>query len=111
MHGLLKKVWVVLFFFMILGLLAMVPLDKYQKAYLDEYHRIKAKPQKRVDAAYTYVEYLENGGEPTSTLTAPEAYNKTFRPRRVIFNDPRKRKPVYIRDKNNPKILHPYRGR
>lgn len=111
MHGLLKKIWVLLLFFTVLGLLAMVPLDKYQKAYLDEYHRIKARPQKRVDDAYKYVEYLENGGEPTQTLTVPESYGKTFRPRKVTFNDPRHRKPVYIRDKNNPKILHPYNGR
>lgn len=113
MDRILKKIWVVLFFFMILGLMMLIPVDKYQKVYLDAYHRKKAAPQKRVDAAYTYVEYLNDGGEPTNTMTAPISYTNRQVPQRLKYSaiNSNHRKPLYIRDKNNPNVLHPYRGR
>lgn len=106
MDRILKKVWIFLLIFTGMGLVALIPLDKYQSAYMKEYHKVKSAPQKRVDAAYTYVEKVESG----------EAEEQTSRneqiAKRVKYTqpNPRYRKPLYIRDKNNPNILHPYRG-
>lgn len=73
---------------------------------MKEFHKVKSAPQKRVDAAYTYVEKVESGeiGE-TSEQNPLQVKKRIFIPQ-----NPRHRKPIYIRDKNNPKILHPYRG-
>lgn len=90
-----------------MGLVALVPFDKYQSAYMKEYHKVKSAPQKRVDAAYTYVEKVESGeaeDEQTQRKTQVEKRIKYAQP------NPNNRKPIYIRDKNNPNILHPYRG-
>lgn len=109
MNGFLHKIWVVLFAFMIFGLLAWVPVDKYQKAYMDEYHRFKAMPQKRIDASYKYVEYIENGGYPEVAKSFFDEPRMKPRKRFHRYN-PRHRKPYFIRDKYNPNVLHPYRG-
>lgn len=109
MNGFLHKIWVVLFAFMIFGLLALVPVDKYQKAYMDEYHRIKSKPQRHIDANYKYVDYIEDGG-------SPEAVDLFFKDSKINYKKrysrPRnkRRKPYYRRDKYNPNILYPYKG-
>ncbi len=106
MDSILKKIWIFLLLFTGMGLVALVPFDKYQRAYMKEFHKVKSAPQKRVDAAYTYVEKVESGeiGE-TSEQNPPQVKKRIFIP-----PNPRHRKPIYIRDKNNPKILHPYRG-
>lgn len=107
MDSILKKVWIFLLIFTGMGLVALVPFDKYQRAYMKEIHKVKSAPQKRVDAAYTYVEKVESGeiGE-TSEQNPPQVKKRI----RYVQPNPRHRKPIYIRDKNNPKILHPYRG-
>ena len=105
----LKKIWFFAFVFTIFGLLALVPLDKYQTSYMNEFHKIKAKPQKHVDEQIRYVQYLEEGGEPTANYKIPvDNYNNKNKNKKL--NDPRYRKPYFIRDKNNPNILYPYRG-
>lgn len=106
MVRILKKVWILLIAVTIFGLLSMVPLDKWQKVYLDEFHRLKARPQQRVDSSYKYVEYLENGGTPNKEQIVPTTEDVDSKPaeKNTI------RKPYFIRDKNNPKILYPYRG-
>ncbi len=106
MDSILKKVWIFLLIFTGMGLVALIPLDKYQSAYMKEYHKVKSAPQKRVDAAYTYVEKVESGE--TEEQTGQNAQIA----KRIKYTqpNPRNRKPIYIRDKNNPNILHPYRG-
>lgn len=106
MESLLKKIWVVLFVFMIFGILSWIPVDKYQKAYLDEFHRINVRPQLHYDNGVKYAEYIEDGGDPNSKQIVPSS-EKLFS---TSDNLPPKRKPYFIRDKNNPKILYPYRG-
>lgn len=105
MADILKKIWIFLTIFTVMGLIALIPFGKYQRAYMKELHRAKSAPQKRVDAAYTYVEKVESGeiGE-TSEQNPPQVKKRIFIP-----PNPRHRKPIYIRDKKNPRILHPYR--
>lgn len=96
---------------MIFGILSWVPVDKYQKAYLDEFHRVKAKPQKRIDSAYRYVEHIDNGGIPNSYQVAPNDLRRHASKRLERKNKlNRYRKPYYIRDKYNRSIIYPYRG-
>lgn len=112
MHGLLHKIWVVLFAFMIFGLLAMAPVNKYQKSYIDTYRKMQAKPQLHLDANYKYADYVNDGGD-------SRVANKLFKKwandySSVLNNKPRGSvsnsvKPYFIRDKHNPKILYPYR--
>lgn len=106
MESFLKKIWVILFVFMVFGIMALVPVDKYQKIYLDEFHKQKAKPQQHLDSIFKYVENFETDNEiPNPHIPK----NKITRPNPVkIKKDVRK--PYYIRDKNNPNILYPYKG-
>lgn len=106
MEYFLKKIWVVLFAFMIFGILSWVPIDKYQKVYLNEFHRIKTIPQKHYDNGVQYADYIEEGGSPNSRQIAPSS-EKLYSTSDSI---PKKRIPYFIRDKHNPKILYPYRG-
>lgn len=102
MADILKKIWIFLTIFTVMGLIALIPFGKYQRAYMKELHRAKSAPQKRVDAAYTYVEKVESGEQEEATTTTP--------PQRIKYSpNPRNRKPIYIRDKKSPRILHPYR--
>ena len=101
MMSFLKKMWVILFAFTIFGMLAWVPVDKYQKSYMNKLHQEKAKPQKRVDDAYKYVEKVEEGAiDMTSQETIQVKSKKNARTGR---------KPFFVRDKNNPNILYPYK--
>ncbi len=77
MDSILKKVWIFLLIFTGMGLVALVPFDKYQRAYMKEFHKVKSAPQKRVNAAYTYVEKVESGeiGE-TSEQNPPQVKKK-----------------------------------
>ncbi len=102
---------------MIMGLLALAPVRKYQKAYINMYRNVQAKPQKHLDANYKYADFVEDGGD---VKVANKLFKKwanepviDVRLRWNNLNNPNKqkiRKPYYIRDKYNPNILHPYRG-
>lgn len=97
----LRKIWVILFAFMIFGLLAWVPVDKCQKSYMDKLHKEKIKPQKRIDDTYKYVEKIEEGA--IDSNSQKEVAPKTKKPIRTG------RKPFFIRDRKNPNILYPYK--
>lgn len=101
MMSCLRKIWVVLFAFMIFGLLAWVPVGKYQKTYMNKLHEEKAKPQKRIDETYKYVEKIEDG-----TIDSTPQKEVTSKPKKQIHIG---RKPFFIRDKKNPNILYPYK--
>lgn len=100
MMSFLRKIWVILFAFMIFGMLAWVPVDKYQKSYMNKLHQEKAKPQKRVDEAYKYVEKVEDGAIDVTPQKPVQRPRRHFRAGR---------KPFFVRDKNNPNILYPYK--
>jgi len=110
MYECFKYAWLCLAVFSVFGLVASLPLDKWQKSYLDEYYRIKTEPQRRIDAAYRYIEDVENGVIETSSGVNFETYLKAQAQETPIKSSSDKpyQKPLYVRDKDNPEILHPY---
>lgn len=104
MDSFLRKIWVVLFAFMIFGMLAWVPVGKYQRAYMAEFHRIKAKPQKRIEETYKMIDAIEDGAE---IPQQPQIVQNPPPPPKPINKG--KRKPFFIRDKRDARILYPYK--
>lgn len=118
-HDIIKKFFLVLVAFTILGLISMIPMGEYKKEYDKQRLMYRSAPQKHVDATERYVEAVMDGDEDTSKGIKVRAPKKYYLP---FFNngedakvEPVKRKakvsdkPVYVRDKNNPKILRPYK--
>lgn len=115
MHETLKFTWLTLTVFVLCAYLAALPYDKWQKSYMAEYYRIKNEPQRRIDAVYKYIEGIEDGiidvesgmDFDTYLSTVPV---KTEMPSAQVQEPAKKyQKPLYVRDKNDPTILHPYR--
>ena len=116
MYETLKYVWICLSVFTVCALIAFLPFDRWQKAYLDEYHRLKYEPQRRIEATYKYLEDVEDGKISIDDGVNFEAYLGSVTPKKTATAKlPRPvkpyQKPLYVRDKHNPRILHPYRGR
>lgn len=97
---------------MIFGLLAMAPVNKYQKSYINAYRKMRVKPQLHLDANYKYADYIEDGGD---SRVANKLFKKWTNDYDSILKDESRRyhrkvvRPYFIRDKRNPKILYPYR--
>lgn len=117
MHDLLKGIWIVLWIFTLLGVLSLIPLDKYERIYVNELRRVKSEPQRRVDATYRYIEAVEEGNEDISNgiFSDPPAkyydnydYNNSAKYPLEKVKENKYSRPLYIRDKYNPKILYPY---
>ena len=115
MHNALKYIWITLTIFTLMGLISLIPFDKYQSMYLKEYHRIKSEPQRRVDATYRYIEAIENGLEDISNRILsepPKKYYTNIETKKAPQPPVKKyQKPLYVRDKHNPNIWYRYRGR
>lgn len=88
-----------------------------QPMYYNEVKKMRSFPQKKIEAIYKYVEAIETGqidSENGFSSEPPKQFYKN-EPKTVIpvasSTDGQKRysKPLYVRDKNNPKILHPYK--
>ncbi len=119
MHDFLKGLWIVLWIFTLLGILSLVPVDRYGRDYMKELNRIKSEPQRRIDATYRYIEAVEDGLEdisggissepPAKYYDNPYGRNNASRTKNVV-KDNKYAHPLYIRDKNNPNILYPYKG-
>ena len=109
-----KRVWIFVAATALMGLIANIPYKKYQKFYIDEYHRIQSFPQRRIDATNKYIEDIENGLIDISKgiLTSPPKeyysdYDINYSKKLSPIPLKKYQKPLYMRDKNNPKILHP----
>lgn len=117
MHDIIKRVWSILFVIFIMGLIALIPYNRYQEAYFNELYKIRSLPQRRIDAVYRYIEAVENGWEDISDgiLTEPPhkyyGYEEPFQISPDKTNEKLYLKPRYIRDKNNMKIYYRYQGR
>ena len=115
MHNALKYIWITLTIFTLMGLISLIPFDKYQSMYLKEYHRIKSEPQRRVDATYRYIEAIENGLEDISNgilSEPPKKYYTNIETKKAPQPPVKKyQKPLYVRDKHNPNIWYRYRWR
>jgi len=110
MRGLIKNIWLLLFIIFVIGLFTFIPFGRYQKAYVEQINRFRSVPQRRIDAAYRYTEAVENGYiDISSGIKVPKVFYID-----AIINKPAPKpysRPLYIRDKNNPQILYPFRGR
>jgi hypothetical protein len=82
-----------------------IPLGKYQTEYFKFIKKFRSKPQEHYDKQIEYANYVLNNGE------APKNKQVHIPPKQItqIKTEPPRRKPLYIRDKNNPEILHPYK--
>ena len=113
----IKRFFLVLIAFTILGLLSMVPVGKYQKSYNKKRQEYRNAPQIHVDATERYVEAIMEGEEDISKgikARAPKKYYLPFFNKGTATNKKRSKarvydKPLYVRDKNNPKKLRPYK--
>ena len=118
-HDIVKKVFWVLIAFTILGLISMIPFARYQKMYNDKRQQYRRSPQIHVDATELYVEAVMEGDEDTTDGVKTRAPRKYYLP--FLNNDNKTSeekstakvrkydKPLYVRDKDDPRILRPYK--
>ena len=90
--------------------ITFIPIGKYQNEFLNFVRSFRNKPQEHFDKQVEYANYIEQHGELPPILTQPKP-TKIEADKQVKEQNPQKRKPKYIRDKKNPKILHPYKER
>lgn len=114
MYETLKYIWLCLTIFLVCALIAFLPFDRWQKAYMDEYYRIKNEPQRRIEATYKFIEEVEDGKIDISKGIDFETYLSKITPKKNVKVSAKTsvkpyQKPLYVRDKYNPKVLHPYR--
>lgn len=79
---------------------------------MNEFHRLRNEPQRRIEATYQYLEALEDGNTNVSVedfYKKLQAESKPNTASRRIKIARKYSKPLYVRDKNNPRVLHPYR--
>ncbi len=110
MKYLFKMITLLLLSLAVLYLLFSIPVEKYQKKYFAVVKQIQNKPQEHLDRQYKYAQDFEKYGtfypevkEVNTSKEAKPATNLEQTNERVHY------KPLYIRDKNNPNILHPYK--
>lgn len=104
MRETIKQTWIVFTISaLVASLLSFIPLQKMQSKYMSEFHRLKAAPQKRIDDTFKYIEAMEDGIlQPQTSETSPKiSHDKNYTQKPY-------QKPLYVRDKNNPRILHAY---
>jgi hypothetical protein len=128
MENIIKYIWVTMIFAGSLAIIFNTPYEVWKKAYMDEVHRIQVAPIRRIDATNRYIEAIESGQEDISRGIRPTPpakyyrnvqYEKVKRVGRVFIYDydgdievqpkpeeKKYQKPLYIRDENNPDILH-----
>ena len=97
-------------FIIIFALVNFVPWEKYQNKYFDIINEFRSKPQQHFDKQIEYAKYVQENGK------MPDLYKKSDIKTHIPVKKQKKekeqkRKPLYIRDKNNPNILHPYKER
>lgn len=92
-----------------------IPVKKYQQSYFNIVKESRNKPQQHYDKQIKYANYIEENGELPQELkkTKPilDKTNPKSMPVKTNKPDNNSLKPKYIRDKNNPDILHPYKER
>lgn len=99
----------ILIFIFISACFTFIPIKKYQSNYFKFIKDFRNKPQEHFDKQIEYANYIEEKGE------FPPDLKIKNQPLTIVEKTPQtkedKMKPKYIRDKNNPNILHPYKKR
>ena len=95
----LLQFWIIIFILMICGLLAQIPLEKYQRNYFNFIDRFNSIPQEHINRQ---IEYANQSGATNIEVYRKKNFNKS------VQNVPQ-REPYYIRDAKNPRILYHYK--
>ena len=112
--------WKIIFIFLlgyifISACAAFIPIEKYQQSYFNLVKEVRNKPLEYYKRQIEYADYIEQYGElpPQSRRKKLIINNKNTKSAPVEIKEPENipLKPKYIRDKNNPEILHPYKER
>lgn len=124
MRNFAKNLWITLFVIMIMGLLFTIPVGKYQLNYDKYRYKLRNSPQRHVEAVERFVDYVQDGADvDVLPFRAPKEfyldeeydYQKYYKAEHVKRIEKTKNEdnkyahPYFVRDKNNPKILYPYR--
>ena len=98
-----------LIFIFISACFTFIPVKKYQSIYFKFIKDFRNKPQEHFDKQIEYADYIEQNDELPADLTTKKS-TLTIVEKTPQTKD-EKMKPKFIRDKNNPNILHPYKKR
>lgn len=118
MNTSLKIIWVCLIIFCIAGMLISIPAEKTQYKFKRAILRKRLAPLARLDATQKYLEDYEKGifddvymfgdSPRLKTLYNIELDKKISEQEKEQSSQSTIRKPLYIRDRNNPNILYKY---
>lgn len=115
MQDIIKTAWIILIITTIFSMFTYVLSHFLQPMYYKEVKKMHSFPQQKIEAIYRYVEAIETGqidfkngfpSEPPKQFYTPEQTETV-----TVNTTKRYTKPLYVRDKNNPRILHPYKAR
>lgn len=116
MKDVIKTAYIILIITTIFSMFTYFLARYLQPMYHNEVKKMRSFPQEKIEAIYKYVEAIETGqidSEKGFSSEPPKQFYNQSEPVTPIAAsfDKQKRysKPLYIRDKNNPKILHPYK--
>jgi hypothetical protein len=83
-------------------MITQIPFDKYQNRYKDFIYRFNSIPQQHLNRQ---IEYANKSGEVDIEIHRPIFFRHTH-----YNKQPQERKPYYVRDAKNPRILYPYKN-
>lgn len=110
MHDFVKHIWIILVISTAFSLIGYIMTSQFQPSFMRELNKIQSIPQQRIDATYRYIEAIESGEiTPSDTLSSepPKKYYKEqTRASSQSSLSAKYQKPLYVRDKRNPCILH-----
>ena len=95
----LFQFWIILILITLCGLFSLIPFYKYQSVYIEFIHKFNNIPQEHLNGQIEYAN--SSGNVDIEIYTGHKKYED-----KLIEKE---RKPFFIRDKKNSKILHPYR--
>ena len=100
MHHHLFQFWIIVIALALCALFSSLPLEKFQYEYKKYIYNFNAAPQKHLNRQ---IEYANDSG--AVDILIFDSSNMRVKNK----NNINIRKPYYIRDVNNPNILHKYR--
>lgn len=116
MKEVLKTAWIILIIMCCLSMFAYVLSRYFQPMYYKEVRKMHSFPQEKIEAIERYVEAIETGQIDSEKGFSPEPpkqfyKNESQQATPIVSPNVQKRysKPLYVRDKNNPKVLHLYK--
>lgn len=110
MHDFVKHIWIILIISTAFSLIGYIMTSQFQPNFMKELSKIQSVPQQRIDATYKYIEAIESGEITPSDSFSSEPPKKYYKEQSKTSYQPttsdKYSKPLYVRDKKNPRILH-----